>query len=99
MSIVALLLGCFFFVALWELYRPRRELASAAGPRWMGNLAVYFINGVLVVWLFPAPSAAAAHFETILGVGFLKWPQPVSVVNFVIGFLLLDFSRYWMHRL
>jgi sterol desaturase/sphingolipid hydroxylase (fatty acid hydroxylase superfamily) len=94
-----LLLGCFFSVALWELVQPRRKLDAAVWPRWLGNLAVYFINGALFVWLFSAPSDAAARIEPSHGLGFPQWPQSLPVANFAIGFIFLDFGRYWMHRL
>jgi sterol desaturase/sphingolipid hydroxylase (fatty acid hydroxylase superfamily) len=94
-----LLYGCFFLVALWELSRPRRALDSAAAPRWLGNLAVYFINTALIAWLFPAPSNVNVVIGTSLGLGLLRWPQSGSVANFATGFLLLDLTRYWFHRL
>jgi sterol desaturase/sphingolipid hydroxylase (fatty acid hydroxylase superfamily) len=91
--------GCFFFVALWELYQPRRALDSAVAPRWLGNLAVYFINGALFAWIFSAPSDAAAGLEASLGFEIPQWSQSPSVVNFAMGFLFLDLIRYWLHRL
>jgi sterol desaturase/sphingolipid hydroxylase (fatty acid hydroxylase superfamily) len=92
-------LGCFFLVALWELHLPRRTLEGAVAPRWLGNLAVYLINGALVAWVFPAPSELGARIEASLGIDMLQWPQSHSVANFAMGFLFLDFVRYWFHRL
>lgn len=94
-----LLYGCFFLVALWELSWPRRELSTSVGPRWLGNLAVYFINGAIFAWLFSVPADAAARIETSLGIGLFRWPQSVPVANFAIGFVILDFTRYWLHRM
>jgi len=91
--------GCFFFVALWELYQPRRALDSAVAPRWLGNLAVYFINGALLAWIFSAPSDSAARIEASLGFTIPQWSQSHSVANFAMGFLFLDLIRYWFHRL
>jgi len=96
---VTLLLGCFFLVALWELFWPRRPLESSMLPRWLGNLAVYLTNGALIAWLFPAPSDVSARMEATLGLGLVQWPHLLSVANFPIGFLFLDFGRYWLHRL
>src|SRR5437763_17180419 len=98
MSGASLLLVCFFLVALWEVVRPRRKLDAAVWPRWLGNLEVYFINGALFVWLFPAPSDVAARIESNFGLGLLQWPQSLSVANFAIGFIFLDFGRYSLHR-
>ena len=99
MSSVTLLLGCFFIVALWELFWPRRVLESAVLPRWLGNLAVYFINGALFAWIFTAPSDVSARLEAALGLGSVPWPHSLFIANFAIGFLFLDFGRYWLHRL
>ena len=44
---LALLLGCFFLVAIWELYWPRPELENPVAQRWLGNLVLYGINGEL----------------------------------------------------
>jgi sterol desaturase/sphingolipid hydroxylase (fatty acid hydroxylase superfamily) len=96
---VTLLLGCFFLVALWELFWPRRVLESSVLPRWLGNLAVYFINGALFAWIFAAPSDVSARLEAALGLGSVPWPHLLSIANFAIGFLFLDFGRYWLHRL
>jgi sterol desaturase/sphingolipid hydroxylase (fatty acid hydroxylase superfamily) len=99
MSGFTLLLACFFLVAVWEVVRPRRSLENPITARWIGNLAVYLINGALFALLFPSPSDATSWLETNLGFGFLEWPQSKSVANLAIGFLFLDFSRYWFHRL
>jgi sterol desaturase/sphingolipid hydroxylase (fatty acid hydroxylase superfamily) len=99
MSGFTLLLACFFLVALWEVIRPRRSLENPVTARWIGNLAVYLINGALFALLFPSPSDATSWLEANLGFGVLEWLQSKSVVNFVIAFLFLDFSRYWFHRL
>src|SRR5437763_1589780 len=87
MSGASLLLVCFFLVALWEVVRPRRKLDGAVCPRWLGNLAVYFINGALFVWLFPAPSDMAARIESSLGLGLPQCPQSLVPANFGIGSL------------
>ena len=95
---LTLLLGCFFAVALWELFRPRRALQNPVAPRWLGNLAVYFINGALFAWLFPAPMEMTTRLEARLGIELLHWPQLNYTESLVVGVLLLDFLRYWMHR-
>jgi sterol desaturase/sphingolipid hydroxylase (fatty acid hydroxylase superfamily) len=96
---LTLLFGCFFLVALWELYWPRRTLDCSVGQRWVGNLAVYCINAALLAWVFPAPSEAAARIATSIGVRLLQWPEMHPIADFTIGFLVLDFMRYWLHRL
>src|SRR5215467_14089690 len=99
MSGLALLFASFFLVALWELYWPRRRLEEPIGKRWLGNLALYFINAALLIWIFPVPSEIAARLETSLGLQLLRWPEMHPVARFALGFLFLDFLRYWFHRL
>ena len=96
---LTLLFGCFFLVAVWELYWPRRRLESGVAQRWLGNLALYGINGALVAWAFCAPSDAVAHIKTSFGVALPRWPELPFVLNIALGFLFLDCLRYWLHRL
>lgn len=43
----------FALVALWELLAPRRALTTSKGIRWVSNLAITFLNPLLVRLLFP----------------------------------------------
>jgi sterol desaturase/sphingolipid hydroxylase (fatty acid hydroxylase superfamily) len=95
---VALLFGGFFAAALWELWRPRRELDDPPGPRWLANLALYCLNGALFVWIFPATAVATAGLEARLGLRLPHWPPAWTIANFAAAFLFLDFFRYLMHR-
>ena len=79
---LALLFGCFFAVALWELYWPRRALDSPVGQRWIGNLAVYMINAAVLAWFFPAPGEVGMRIEASLGLELLRWPEAHSVTTF-----------------
>jgi len=99
LSSTALLLLGFFLVALWELYWPRRRLDHPITNRWIGNLALYFINAAVLAWLFAAPAAAAERIYAGLNLGVLRWPRLPGLMGFALVFLLVDCLRYWLHRL
>ena len=43
----------FALAALWEPVAPRRALTTSKGIRWVSNLAVTFLNPLLVRLFFP----------------------------------------------
>jgi hypothetical protein len=53
---IAIRLGffsCIFtLVAIWELLAPRRALTTSKTRRWYGNLAVVFLNSIVVRSVF-----------------------------------------------
>ena len=43
----------FVLVAIWELLAPRRTLTTSKKIRWISNLAIIFLNPLLMRLLFP----------------------------------------------
>jgi len=63
--------------------------------RWLTNLGLMFLGGLAVTILF---SHSAVEVAAQVDGGLLRrWPLP-PFLEIVLGFLLLDFWRYWEHR-
>ncbi len=45
---LAVVLGSFFVVAVWEIARPRRSEEFDFRGRWLGNLTVYVVNAAIL---------------------------------------------------
>lgn len=87
----------FLFVAMWESWRPERELKISAGRRWTVH-GVLMVSGaavrLAVVRLSPVAAAlyVAETRETMLQRTSLWVAIPLTV-------LMLDFAKYVTHRL
>jgi sterol desaturase/sphingolipid hydroxylase (fatty acid hydroxylase superfamily) len=80
----AITLGSLAAVALWEVCRRRRKPRFPAARRRTGNLGIWLFNTTLATALFSEPERF--------------WVMP-GWAGWVAGFLLLDLSAYWVHRL
>ena len=94
-----LLCAAFFFVASWELWKPRRELGFPLAPRWAGNFVLYAINGALLAWIFTSPPELEARHVAVAGIILPRWPEASGLLGLVLGFLFCDGLRYAIHRL
>ena len=54
--------GVFVIMALWEVVAPRRQLIIPKLQRWTNNLALVFLNSLLLRLLFPAAAVGMAFF-------------------------------------
>jgi hypothetical protein len=70
-------------VALWELYHPRRDPSFPARHRRTGNIGFWLFNTTAAALVFRAPERL--------------WIMP-GWVGFIVGFVLLDLTSYWIHR-
>ncbi|MGQ4275816.1 sterol desaturase family protein [Pseudidiomarina sp. E22-M8] len=96
-------LGCFVGVLaimlLWERLQPKRQAQLPAKRRWPANLGIVVINTVVLRVLIPAGAIGAALWSADVSFGLMHywdWPLTLSVVT---GFLILDCTIYWQHRL
>jgi len=89
----------FLLIAAWETWRPRGLLLMPAPRRWAGNLGIY------IGWVvFSFALAGVGPFAVALSVqssnfGPLNRNWLPFSVRFLAGFLLLDLTNYWTHRL
>lgn len=60
-------IGILALIAIWELLAPRRSLTTSKTGRWLGNLAVIFLNAGVVAAGFDPPAPPARVDEGIIG--------------------------------
>jgi sterol desaturase/sphingolipid hydroxylase (fatty acid hydroxylase superfamily) len=96
-------LGCFLAVvvamAVWEVGKPRRQLALSRWARWPGNLGIVALNTLVLRVLLPAAAVGFAVLVEERGWGIVN--QLVIPTGLAIGLslLCLDLAIYLQHVL
>ncbi|MEW8586522.1 MAG: sterol desaturase family protein, partial [Candidatus Thiodiazotropha sp.] len=89
--------GVFAFIALWEIFLPRRQLSLSKGARWINNLGLITLNTLVLRLLFPAAAVGVAALAQEQGWGLLNYyrlPLPLAAVIAVVA---MDFVIYLQH--
>ena len=89
--------GVFVVMALWEVVAPRRQLIIPKLQRWTNNLALVFLNSLLLRLLFPAAAVGMAVFANEQEWGIFNYYHvsfPVAVISSVI---IMDGIIYLQH--
>ena len=94
---LAMFVGVFAAMALWEITAPRRALRQAKGKRWANNLLLVALNTVLLRVLFPATAVELAISLGESGAGLLNYFGVSYPVAVVLSILLLDLIIYLQH--
>ncbi len=97
----AIRLGFFFGVlalmAFWEILAPRRVLKVSKGMRWTNNLALVFLNTLLLRLIFPAAATGLALFVNSQGWGLLNNFQMSFIWVVLLSLVVLDLVIYLQH--
>ena len=90
------LVGFVAFVAigLWEAWRPQAASDASFGWRWVSNISVYAAGVYAAGWLIIITIGPTWKAELPDTPNFL-----LVAVALAFGVLVLDFERYWVHRL
>ena len=89
--------GIFAVMAIWEVLSPRRSLSVSKTIRWTNNLALVFLNSIVLRLLFPAAAVGIATTVAQQGWGLLNlYPLPF-VPSVVIAVVAMDFVIYLQH--
>jgi len=98
---VALRLGFFFGVllamGLWERLAPRRAATLSKPLRWVHNLALVFLDTLVLRLLFPAAAVGVAAFAQHQGWGLLALVALDPRLKAVIAVVALDFVVWATH--
>ncbi len=89
--------GVFLMMALWETAAPRRALRVTKGWRWINNLALVFLNSLLLRLVFPAAAVGMAVFAQQQGWGTLYYIKVPFWVAVVVSVVALDLIIYLQH--
>ncbi|MEZ5852824.1 MAG: sterol desaturase family protein [Hyphomicrobiaceae bacterium] len=96
---LAIFLGVFSVMALWEVTAPRRRQAVGRAQRWPSNLGVAIFDAALVRILFPMSAIGLALFAEQKGFGlFNVWTMP-GWLAILLAVMVLDFAIYLQHVL
>jgi sterol desaturase/sphingolipid hydroxylase (fatty acid hydroxylase superfamily) len=87
----------FAVIALWEILSPRRELTVSKGLRWVNNLALVFLNSLILRFLFPAAAVGVALVAQQQGWGLLNYYELPFGFSVVIAVVTMDFVIYLQH--
>ena len=85
--------GIFFLLERVPSLQKQRAMFSG---RWMTNLGLLIIGGVVLALFFPVGLYAAAKMQPP---GLLSSLEISTGIQIVCVFLVLDFWRYWEHRI
>jgi sterol desaturase/sphingolipid hydroxylase (fatty acid hydroxylase superfamily) len=92
---LAVFLGVFTAVAIWESLSPRRKLDTSKNLRWISNISITLIGTAVVRGLFPVLAVTFAANESTMGL-LHQVPLPYFV-RVVCGVLALDLIIYGQH--
>jgi sterol desaturase/sphingolipid hydroxylase (fatty acid hydroxylase superfamily) len=95
---LAVIFGSLLVVALWEFCRPRRRREFPALRRRVGNIGFWVVNLLLAAFLLPPAAFIRPHIAALSGLAIPSWPIADAGLSLALGFLLLDFFRYAVHR-
>jgi sterol desaturase/sphingolipid hydroxylase (fatty acid hydroxylase superfamily) len=87
----------FAIVAIWEILAPRRALTASKRMRWVSNLAITFLNPLLVRLLFPVLAVNMAIKAQEHGWGWLNNVDLPNWVELTAGIIILDLAIYLQH--
>ena len=93
-----LFVAAFLAVAAWESFRPRRELSAAPERRWGRHALVLIVCTVINVGLYRASPVVVAMAFADSRYGLLNKPWMPFAGRCILAILLLDFSKYAIHR-
>ncbi len=92
-------LGVLAAMGLWESIAPRRPSAFSKARRWVTNLGISVVNGLLLRTLVPVLAVGAALWADGQSIGLLNHFKVAPLVAGIIAFVALDLLIYGQHVL
>jgi len=89
--------GIFALMAVWETAAPRRARLLPRRVRWLHNLALVVLNGLLVRLLFPVAAVGFAVLSAGRGWGLLNAFEVPFWWAFALSVIALDCAIYLQH--
>lgn len=90
--------AAFLGVAIWESFRPNRDLTVAPGRRWGNHGVLLIVCTVLSLAIYRASPVVLAASVEGSRFGLLNKPWLPLVARFILTLLVLDLVKYALHR-
>ena len=90
-------LAILLFMAIWEVFAPRRTLTTSKPVRWFSNLAIVFIGTVAVRFVFSGAAMGMAFFAENHKWGLLNNVALPYWSAIAAGVISLDLAIYLQH--
>jgi sterol desaturase/sphingolipid hydroxylase (fatty acid hydroxylase superfamily) len=87
----------FVLMSVWEMVAPRRSLVEPKSTRWFHNLAVTFLNSMLVRWIFPVTAIGVALLSRERGWGIFNILEIPQWTAGIAAIAVLDLTIYSQH--
>jgi len=98
---IAVFLGVLLLMALVEVLWPKRKLEVAKPGRWVTNLGIGMLDGLLLRLMamvaVPIAAVAAAFYAESHGIGLLNQAELPGWLKVVIALLVLDLAIWAQH--
>jgi sterol desaturase/sphingolipid hydroxylase (fatty acid hydroxylase superfamily) len=94
--IICFAVGLTILLVVEKLF-PKREYRHNRTGRWKSNIALVFLNTILIRVIFPVLAVETAFLAEEAGWGLFNTYAVPFIASFIIGFLLLDMSVYFTH--
>lgn len=91
--------GIFSIMAVWEIKRPRRRLIVSKLTRWTNNIALVFLNSILLRLVFPAAAVGVAAFAAEHEWGLFYYYDIPFFFVVLLTVIAMDFIVYLQHVL
>lgn len=89
----------FVLMSLWEVQSPRRVLTVSKTMRWGNNLALIFLNSLILRLIFPAAAVGVAVSAADNGWGLFNHFEVPFPLVIVLSVVAMDFIIYLQHVL
>lgn len=91
--------GLFAVFAVWELLAPRRTQYHSRSVRWLNNLAITVLNGLIVRLGIPLAAVGTAMAAQDQGLGLLNQVALPAWMAMAVAIVALDLILYLQHLL
>ncbi len=94
---LAVFVGVFLVMAVWEMLAPRRTLTQPKSSRWLNNVLLVALNTVLLRLLFPTAAVGMAALCSTRQWGLFNQVEVPGVLSMVASVVILDGLIYLQH--
>lgn len=89
--------GVFCLIAVWEVFKPRRQMAIRRGWRWPNNFGIIALDTILVRIIFPTTAVGIALLAESNGIGLFNVIALPDWIPVLASVVILDLAIYLQH--